>query len=188
MCLAHACSFTSWSHAGKVTLPRALHPSPRELCAPDFSGHRISPSLLKLRTVPATPTENLSQDSTSPGSCHCAVVKPAGGREAPGRMLGATEASAGLQPLPLLTAKGLPFHPRQGLLLCPAARRVLSMSKMNSAAPKPGNKSLCAVVLAEPADTEAQRCQLPPVPLNKVLTPRPNCDHLACQHPSPLSC
>lgn len=30
--------------------------------------------------------------------------------------------------------------------------------------------SLCCVP-AQPADTEAWRCQLPPVPLNKVLTP-----------------
>lgn len=76
------------------------------------------PSPLHQRTVLATPREN-----PSPGSaCRRAAAKPAGGKDAPGRALGAAEAGAGLQPSASLTAKGLLL---EGLLPCLAARRVL---------------------------------------------------------------
>jgi len=163
---APAHSVTSWSHAGwgKVALPRSLCPSPQELC-PRFQWAQDQTLCLKLRTVLATLTENLRKGSAQPRSCRCAMAKPAGGREALGKMPGVTKGSAGLQPLPPLTAAGLTAHHQQGLLPCRAASRVLLMSKMSGAAPKPGNKPLRAVLLAKPADTEAWRCQLPRVPL-----------------------
>lgn len=81
-----------------------------------------------------------------------------------------------------------PISPSAGFAALPGSQESFIDVKNERRSPKAWEQASLHCCLGRACRHIGAEVPTAPSPAYKVLTPRPNCDHLTCQHPSPLSC